>query len=570
MISVNQAGSVRLGRQRSPDKHTGLYTTKYVRAANITPEGVDLSDLLEMDFTPRERITFGLSAGDVLLTEASGSASQVGRAALWTGEVDDCCYQNTVIRFRPHAVLSEYALIVFRHYAASGVLARAARGVGIQHLGASRFAELPFPLPPLNEQKRISDIVDRRLERIHEAESLLRSALARLAEQVREILAAAAAGKLLEQKRALTDLPYSVSPSASIARTDKLQTVALEGSLFEDFQYTGGEDRLSLWQIHPGWMWARVDEVGEVKLGRQRSPRHHHGVNMRPYLRVANVFEDRIDTSDILRMNFEPDEVEIYELKFGDILLCEGQSPELVGRPAMYRDEVPGACFQNTLIRFRAIDDVDPNYVLLIFRHYMHAGVFREIARWSTNIAHLGLKRFRALPFPLPPLEEQRRIADEAQRRLNMARVQINAVQASLDRLPDIKGELLAAAVAGELVEQNLADEPANALIERLGPPTQERALKPNFQSEEGANTMLAKLRSSGRRRGPTSDLATVLREAGCPLSLPDLFRRAGYDRDQPEDVELFYLALRSQFGRTICGVSEDVENAELEATDAA
>jgi hypothetical protein len=110
---------------------------KYLRAANITPEGLDLTDLLEIDFTPAERAMFSLQVGDVLLTEASGSAAQVGRTALWRGEIDDCCYQNTVIRFRPHLALPEYALVVFRRHGASGVFARAARGVGIQHLAAS-------------------------------------------------------------------------------------------------------------------------------------------------------------------------------------------------------------------------------------------------------------------------------------------------------------------------------------------------------------------------------------------------------------------------------------------------
>ena len=51
-----------------------------------------------------------------------------------------------------------------------------------------------------------------------------------------------------------------------------------------------------------GWCWTKVSEVGEVKLGRQRSPEHHNGPHMRPYLRVANVFEDRIDLSDVLEM----------------------------------------------------------------------------------------------------------------------------------------------------------------------------------------------------------------------------------------------------------------------------
>ena len=74
---------------------------------------------------------------------------------------------------------------------------------------------------------------------------------------------------------------------------------------------------------------------------------------MRPYLRVANVYEDRLDLSDVKQMNFTPNEYETFHLRDGDILLNEGQSIELVGRPAMYRGEVPGACFQNTLVRFR-------------------------------------------------------------------------------------------------------------------------------------------------------------------------------------------------------------------------
>ena len=522
-----------------------------------------------MDFTPQERVTFGLSVGDVLLTEASGSAAQVGRAALWAGEIDDCCYQNTVIRFRPHAALPEYALTVFRHYAASGVFTRVARGVGIQHLSASRFAELPFPLPPLNEQRRIADTVSRNLGEIRKSESFLKSALTRLSEQTREILRAAAAGTLIKHRRAMKKALHPESFVSVIQRFTEEQTDGQQGSLFDDFEQGDQIDQLSLAPVPPDWIWTVVDQVGEVKLGRQRSPQHQHGANMRPYLRVANVFEDRIDTSDILKMNFEPHEVRSYELKSGDILLNEGQSPELVGRPAMYRDEVPGACFQNHLIRFRAGPQVDPNFALLIFRHYMHSGVFRSVARWSTNIANLGLQRFRALPFPLPPLKDQTRTADEARRWLDAAAEQVKAVQDSIQRLSDMEGELLAAAVAGELVEQNPADESARALVERLGPPTRVPAPISEFNDKEGATTVTAKQRLYSRQRGPTADLTTTLRDAGRPLTLPELFGQAGYDRDHAEHVELFYLALRAQLGRTIRRLGDGVENTELEAINA-
>jgi len=563
VVRVDEAGAVRLGRQRSPDKQTGRYATRYVRAANITPSGLNLSDLLEMDFTPRERQIFALADGDILLTEASGSAAHVGRAALWRGDIDDCCYQNTVIRFRPHLVLPEYALMVFRHYAASGIFARAARGVGIQHLGASRFAALDFPVPPLNEQRRITDVADRRLQEIREAEVLLRSALGRLGEQMRLTLAAAAAGELAEQNPELVDddRPRS-SVSAGSGRP--------QGSLFDAFEPMSEDEEISSEPLPPGWQWVRVATAGEVTLGRQRAPQHQHGPHMRPYLRVANVFEDRIDTSDILEMNFTPEESEVYTLEAGDILLNEGQSPDLVGRPAMYRDEIPGACFQNTLIRFRASDVTDPDYALLIFRHYLHSGAFRRIARWSTNIAHLGLERFRALPFPLPPLEEQRRIVAETRRRLTAIAAQIQAVEASISRLPEMETELLAAAVAGELVEQNPRDEPAAAFINRLGPPPSETL--PADDADEGKDTapVSFKRTSSSRLHVPNSDLAAVLREAGRPLTLPELFGQAGFDRDEPEHVELFYLALRSQLGSAIRQAGDAIENAVLEAVDAA
>jgi hypothetical protein len=284
-VRVDQAGSVRLGRQRSPDKHTGRYATKYVRAANITPDGLDLTDLLEMDFTPAERAIFALYVGDVLLTEASGSAAQVGRAALWSGEIDDCCYQNTVIRFRPHLTLPGYALLVFRHYAASGVFGRAARGVGIQHLGGSRFAELSFPLPPLAEQQRVAEVTDRRLAEIREANARLRSALSRLDEQVREILAAAAAGELVEQRPSAARQERQITNAAG-ARSGRSEAAA-QASLFDSAKPEMIElDELAR-PLSPGWRWARTDEVGEVTLGRQRSPRHQHGANMRPYLSLA-------------------------------------------------------------------------------------------------------------------------------------------------------------------------------------------------------------------------------------------------------------------------------------------
>ena len=207
------------------------------------------------------------------------------------------------------------------------------------------------------------------------------------------------------------------------------------------------------------------------------------------------------------RWNFDDREVAKYELRRGDILLNEGQSPELVGRAAIYRDEMPGACFQNHLIRFRAGPDVVPEFALLVFRRYLHSGVFRSIARWSTNIANLGLRRFNALPFPLPPREEQELIAAAARRGLDATANQTSAVLDSLKKVPEMERELLAAAVAGEIVAQIPGEESATALLARLGPPPSPLR-QPRGRGR--ATRMRNRRRSKGRSGEGVVDLAAV------------------------------------------------------------
>ena len=131
---------------------------------------------------------------------------------------------------------------------------------------------------------------------------------------------------------------------------------------------------------------------------------------MRPYLRVANVFEDRIDTSDVMEMHFSDEEFERFRLRPGDVLLNEGQSPHLLGRPAIYRGDPPGVAFTNSLIRFRVGPAILPEWALIVFRHHMHSKRFMRESRITTNIAHLSATRFGAIEFPVPPLEEQKSI----------------------------------------------------------------------------------------------------------------------------------------------------------------
>ncbi len=200
-----------------------------------------------------------------------------------------------------------------------------------------------------------------------------------------------------------------------------------------------------------GWVWAPVGDVGRVQLGRQRSPEHHRGENMRPYLRVANVFEDRIDTRDVMQMNFSPGEFETFRLVAGDILLNEGQSQELVGRPAMFRGEVDDCCFTNSLIRFQTGAAVTQDFMLYNFRHWLRTGDFTAIANITTNIAHLGATRFAEMQIALPPRPEQHRIVAKIDDLLARSRRTREALRAIVPQLERYRQSVLAAAFRGDL-----------------------------------------------------------------------------------------------------------------------
>ncbi len=242
-------------------------------------------------------------------------------------------------------------------------------------------------------------------QRVCDTFDLLYDAPESVAKLRQAILQLAVMGKLVEQDP--DDEPASALLKKIRAEKDRL---VAEGKIRKSKPLPPIEPGEVPFEVPEGWKWARVGAVGNIKLGRQRSPKDHTGPYMVPYLRVANVHDDRIDTTDVKEMNFTPKEQEIFRLRYGDVLLNEGQSKELVGRSAIYRNEVPNACFQNTLLRFRVHDGVEPEYSQIYFRICLYNGRFQRAVKQTTNMAHLSASRLIPIEYPLPPLNEQRRI----------------------------------------------------------------------------------------------------------------------------------------------------------------
>ncbi len=164
----------------------------------------------------------------------------------------------------------------------------------------------------------------------------------------------------------------------------------------------------SVGPVPTGW---RVDPLGEhfqVQLGKMMSENARGGDGHIPYLRNANVQWNTLELDDVATMAFSEQEREKFSLRYGDILACEGRH---VGKSAMWREEIPGACYQKALHRLRAIRDDVPSYLLHCLRYYSITGRFGG-ATVETTIPHLPAEKLRAMHFPFPSREEQVEIAD--------------------------------------------------------------------------------------------------------------------------------------------------------------
>ena len=184
--------------------------------------------------------------------------------------------------------------------------------------------------------------------------------------------------------------------------------------LFETFDALQGDGtvRIPFLATEIDCRWVKARDAGQILMGRQLSPKYKTGKNTRKYLRVANVFDGFIDTSDVNEMDFNESEFATFRLQSGDVLLNEGQSRELVGRSAIFRDDIPDCCFQNTLIRFRPNAEVMSEFAHYYFQYCQYTSRFVQISKQTTSIAHLGVQRFSEMNFPLVSIDAQKAIVD--------------------------------------------------------------------------------------------------------------------------------------------------------------
>ena len=251
------------------------------------------------------------------------------------------------------------------------------------------------------------------------------------------------------------------------------------------------------------WQWVRFGNIAQHNAGKTLDKGRNTG-RLRDYITTSNLYWGHFVFNDVRQMPINDEEIEKCSARKGDLLICEGGE---AGRAAVwsYDKEV---CFQNHVHRARFYHGIDPYFAYRFFEKLNATGEINQ-HRKGVAISNMSGKALASILFPLPPLEEQKRIVakvdqlmalcdqiETQQKQKAKTRVALN--NAALDKLltaqnPDefnhhwqrmadnfhylyddlenitmFRSAVIGLATKGKLVQQVQNDEPASKELQRI------------------------------------------------------------------------------------------------------
>lgn len=191
VVPLGDVADTALGKMLDKGKSKGLSHVPYLRNVNVQWGRIDTHNLLTMELAEGELERFSVQRGDLLVCEGG----DIGRAAIWQGRDEYIAYQKALHRIRPSPVLDvRFLRYLLEHHSQTGVLARMSTGSTIAHLPQQQLRRVPVPLPPLDEQHRIVELLEGHLSRLDSAEHGVDMSLARIRRLRESALVEAIAG----------------------------------------------------------------------------------------------------------------------------------------------------------------------------------------------------------------------------------------------------------------------------------------------------------------------------------------------------------------------------------------
>jgi type I restriction enzyme, S subunit len=399
---------VALGKMLDAKRVTGESSGRYLRNIDVQWDSVNAEGLPEMDFAPRERDRYLIRLGDLLVCEGG----EIGRTAIWGGQIEECFYQKAIHRVRPHSDKEVPRFFYYLMYALAkrGVFVAGGNPNTIDHLTAVQLSHYRLPFPPTGEQRAIAAFLDRETARVD----------ALVAKKERLI-------ELLREKRA--------------ALITRAVTKGLDPNV--PMKDSGVE---WLGEIPAHWEVLPLKRITSIKYGLGEPPQLL--ADGLPFVRATNVTRGRIVDRD---MQFvDPKDVPWNRdpaLRTSDIIVV--RSGAYTGDSAIVPENYDGAIAgYDMVVRAR---QGQPRFLAwsLLSQYVLEAQI--EVGSVRTAQPHLNAEELGAVAIVLPPDSDQRTIATFLDRETAKLDALISKVRDAIDRLKELRTALISAAVTGKI-----------------------------------------------------------------------------------------------------------------------
>ena len=330
-------------------------------------------------------------------------------------------------------------------------LERESSATTISIVNKSIFSKAPVPLAPAAEQIRIGRKLDELLAQVDTLTASIEAIPTLLKRFRQSVLAAAVSGRLTDEWRAQNPSLTTAPPSETATSIDYAWPLVSLRDVSRDFSYGSS---------------AKSDSNGDV-----------------PVLRMGNIQSGRLDWSDLVYSTDE-NEIKKYMLHAGDILFNRTNSPELVGKTAIYKGERP-AIYAGYLIRVRCSEQLNPDFLNYCLnspqgRHYCW-----QVKTDGVSQSNINAKKLAAFRFGLPEIEEQTEIVRRVEQLFTFADQLEAKITFAKSRIDNLTQSILAKAFRGELIPQDSNDEQASVLLDRI---QARRAIAPKAKRGRKAN----------------------------------------------------------------------------------
>ena len=298
-------------------------------------------------------------------------------------------------------------------------------------------------VPPLQEQRRILDKIEKQFSRLDEAVANLQRVKANLKRYKASVLKDAVEGRLVP-----TEGELARREGRSFETGEQLLQRILEERRNNwngrgKFKKPDAPVTMGLSELPSGWVWASVEQLADVISGLTKNPSRETLPLKLPYLRVANVYANELRLDDMAEIGVADNELQKLLVLKNDLLVVEGNgSPDQIGRVAKWDGSIAPCVHQNHLIKVRAVV-AKPDWMLNWLISPGGRKQIELVSSSTTGLHTLSSGKVARLPIPLPPVAEQKRIVLEIDRRLSLIRGVEFEVDANLKRAQALRQSTL-------------------------------------------------------------------------------------------------------------------------------